>query len=108
VGGEVEDGDDEHICEEIRLQTAVPLHGDMRKGHRFRAWPFQSAKDDHYGDNTPCKLFKEVMALTKMNYNNADIADGEPITIKFAREVGEILSYIPENEAPHPSYRFYI
>ena len=53
-------------------------------------------------------LFKEIMVLTKMNYNNADIADGEPITLKFVRKVGEILSYIPENEDPPPSYRFYM
>ena len=33
---------------------------------------------------------------------------GARITIKFARKVGEILSYIPENEEPHPSYRFYM
>ena len=32
----------------------------------------------------------------KMNYNNADIADGEPITLKFAGKISEILSYIPE------------
>lgn len=62
---------------------------------------------DHYGDSTPRRLCKEILALTKMNYNNADIADGEPITTKFARKVGEIMSYMPEGE-PDRHYRFYM
>ena len=82
----------------------MPDLGTYPRGYVPEPWELI----DHHGDNTPRKLFKEVMALTKMNYNNADIADGEPITIKFARKVGEILSYIPENEDPHPSYRFYM
>ncbi len=82
----------------------MPDLGTYPRGYVPEPWELI----DHYGDNTPRKLFKEIMALTKMNYNNADIADGEPITLKFARKVGEILSYIPENEVPHPSYRFYM
>jgi len=62
---------------------------------------------DHHGDSTPRRLSKEILALTKMNYNNADIADGEPITIKFARKVGEIMSYMSEGE-PERHYRFYM
>jgi hypothetical protein len=63
---------------------------------------------EHHGDTPVRRLCKEVLALTKMNWNNADIADNEPITTRFARKVGEILSYIPESEEPHPSYRFYM
>jgi len=82
----------------------MPDLGTYPRGYVPEPWELI----DHHGDNTPRKLFKEIMALTKMNYNNADIADGEPITLKFARKVGEILSYIPETENPHPSYRFYM
>jgi hypothetical protein len=82
----------------------MPELGTFPRGYVPEPWELI----DHRGDNTPRQLFKELMALTKMNYNNADIADGEPITLKFARKVGEILSYIPENELPHPSYRFYM
>lgn len=82
----------------------MPDLGTYPRGYVPEPWELM----DHHGDNTPRRLFREVMALTKMNYNNADIADGEPITIKFARKVGEILSYIPPNENPHPSYRFYM
>jgi hypothetical protein len=63
---------------------------------------------DHHGDATPRRLCKEILALTKMNFNNADIADGEPITLKFARKVGEIMSYISDTEEPNKNYRFYM
>jgi hypothetical protein len=82
----------------------MPELGTYPRGYVPEPWELT----DHHGDNTPRKLFKETLALTKMNYNNADMADGEPITLKFARKVGEILSYIPENEGLHPSYRFYM
>jgi len=82
----------------------MPDLGTYPRGYVPEPWELI----DHHGDNTPRKLFKETLALTKMNYNNADMADGEPITLKFARKVGEILSYIPENENLHPSYRFYM
>ncbi len=62
----------------------------------------------HYGDTAPRRLFEEMLSLTKMNFNNADMADNEPITIRFARKVGEILSYIPEGQPTQPSYRFYM
>jgi hypothetical protein len=82
----------------------MPDLGTYPRGYVPEPWELI----DHHGDNTPRRLFKEILALSKMNFNNADIADGEPITLKFARKVGEILSYIPESEVPHPSYRFYM
>jgi hypothetical protein len=42
---------------------------------------------DHHCDSTPRRLFKEVLVLTKMNVNNADLAlDGDPITIRVCQE----------------------
>jgi transposase-like protein len=42
-----------------------------------------------------------------MNFNNAFGTDNEPITIRFARKVGEILSYVPEGDQQfQSSYRF--
>jgi hypothetical protein len=36
--------------------------------------------------STPRRLFKEVLALTKMNVNNADLAlDDDPTTIRVKR-----------------------
>jgi hypothetical protein len=53
-------------------------------------------------------MLTEVMALTKMNWNTADFAGAEPMTLAFARRVGEILAEFPESgPAPRPEYRFY-
>lgn len=62
----------------------------------------------HIGDSTKKKICDEIIALSKMNWNNCDFANKKPITLSFAQKVGEILSYIPEGETPNPSYKFYM
>lgn len=57
---------------------------------------------------TPLFLAKEILALTKMNWNNTQFDGGEPITLRAAREVGGILKYLDENAAYEPYYRFYM
>lgn len=61
---------------------------------------------DKYGDSTIETILHEIMALTKMNWNSADYASSFPITLHFARRVGEILTYLPDAE-PNPNFRFY-
>jgi hypothetical protein len=62
----------------------------------------------HIGDSTKKKICEEIIGLSKMNWNNSDFSNKLPITLSFAHKVGEILSYIPEKEDPHPSYKFYM
>lgn len=55
-------------------------------------------------------LLQETMELTKMNWNNTQFDGALPITMRAARQVGEILKYIPDG-ADHeadPRYRFYM
>lgn len=40
-------------------------------------------------------LCREILALTKMNWNNTQFDMSEPITLKAARGVGDILKYLP-------------
>lgn len=40
-------------------------------------------------------VLKDIMRLTKLNYNNCAFADGLPITLKFASKVGDILTTLP-------------
>lgn len=55
------------------------------------------------------KICSEILALTKMNYNNCSYFDSLPITIRFSKKVGEILQYLPENTAaPQNKYFFYM
>ncbi|MDT3740782.1 MAG: hypothetical protein RO257_14930 [Candidatus Kapabacteria bacterium] len=51
---------------------------------------------------------KEILGLTKMNWNNTQFDNKYPITIGCARKVGEIMKYLNENEAPKESYAFYM
>jgi hypothetical protein len=53
-------------------------------------------------------LLKETLALTKMNWNGTQFDGGLPITLKAARQVGEILKYVPADVIPDPRYRFYM
>jgi hypothetical protein len=42
-------------------------------------------------------LCREILALTKMNWNNTQFDMSEPITLRAARSVGDIMKYIPLN-----------
>jgi hypothetical protein len=53
-------------------------------------------------------LLKETLALTKMNWNGTQFDGALPITLKAARQVGDILKYVPDGTTPDPRYRFYM
>lgn len=53
-------------------------------------------------------VLNDVMALTKLNYNACVFSDGEPVTIKFADAVGEILTAGPISSIPPLPFRHYI
>ena len=40
-------------------------------------------------------VLRDIMRLTKLNYNSCNFADGLPITLKFASKVGDILTTLP-------------
>jgi hypothetical protein len=51
---------------------------------------------------------KEILTLTKMNWNSSEGISRLPITLLFARRVGELMSELSDNATPKSSYRFYI
>ncbi len=54
------------------------------------------------------QVMKDVMSLTKLNFNAAEYCDGLPVTLRFADLVGEILTAGPMTpHAPLP-FKFYI
>jgi len=57
---------------------------------------------------TPLFLAKEILALTKMNWNNTQFDGGKPITLRASRQVGSILKYLDDNASYEPYYRFYM
>ena len=63
---------------------------------------------DHYGDTAKSQLLNEILILTKMNWNTANVDGAFPITLQFSRLVGEILRELPNNRTPNPKYSFYM
>lgn len=60
-------------------------------------------------DESPSVICSEVLALTKMNWNNTQFDRKYPVTIECARNVGKILKYLTEEDAePKASYSFYM
>lgn len=63
---------------------------------------------DHVGDTAPSQLLREILVLTKMNLNSANMAGLMPITLRFSRLVGDILREVPEGQTPRPKYKYYM
>lgn len=51
---------------------------------------------------------QEILALTKMNWNNTQFDGFEPITIRAARQVGKILKHVGEHDPMQSHYSFYM
>lgn len=65
----------------------------------------------HYGSSSARDLFKEILALTKMNVNNCSFADGTPITLSFSQKIGEIMKHVSEDRPDatvRTEYKFYM
>jgi hypothetical protein len=64
---------------------------------------------DHIGQDTSRdNLLREVLALTKLNWNSATLGGHLPITIKFSTLVGEILKEVPPGKEPLPQFKYYM
>jgi hypothetical protein len=63
---------------------------------------------EHFGDSPWDVVLKEVLSLTKMNWNTADFACWDPITTAFSRRVGQVLAEVPSGMRVRPEYRFYM
>ena len=59
-------------------------------------------------EQTPSFLATEILALTKMNWNNTQFDGALPITLRAAKQVSKILKYVGDNEAIEPRYSFYM
>lgn len=60
------------------------------------------------GDESPRKLAEEILALTKLNWNNTQFDGGMPITMRVARDVGKVLKYVGPDGVVQPKYSFYM
>lgn len=60
------------------------------------------------GDSAAKDLAREALALTKMNWNNTQFDGHAPITIRAARQVGNILKYVGPDDPVEPRYANYM
>lgn len=79
---------------------------------QIRTYPGHSIptplKIKHEGDSTSQEIAKDILGLTKLDWNTASFSTSIPITIKFATEVGKVLSELPDKEIRQTSYRFFM
>lgn len=54
------------------------------------------------------KAAVEVLALSKMNWNNAQLDEREPLTLRTARRVGSILKHVPSDQGFAKRYAYYM
>jgi len=50
------------------------------------------------GETNAGELAKELLGLSKLNFNNTQFDTGDPITVRAARRVGDILKHVPEGK----------
>lgn len=61
-----------------------------------------------FGETDITQRAREILALTKMNWNSSDGIGRHPVTVSFARKVGMLMAELSDNQTPNPSYRFYM
>lgn len=59
-------------------------------------------------EQSPAFLAREILGLTKMNWNNTQLDGKYPITLSCARKVGEIMKYLEESDKPQIRYGYYM
>lgn len=64
--------------------------------------------DINKGEADIQQVLKDILALTKLNYNACIYADGIPVTLRFADKIGEILTASIDIKAPPLAFKYYI
>lgn len=59
-------------------------------------------------ESSPEFLAEELLALTKMNWNQTQLDGRAPITVRTADRVGEILRHLRPGERPQGRYAYYM
>lgn len=54
------------------------------------------------------QVAKDILGLTKLNYNASKLGEFQPVTIRFSEEVGEILVTNRKVGKRHPNFKYYI
>ena len=99
--------------------TRIPLDGDtdllLTRGSVdfYQFYPGMYAPSPiliryHQVSQTPRRLAAEILALTKMNWNNTSFDGLLPITLRAARQVRDILRHVGHDQVPQARYAYYM
>ncbi len=61
-----------------------------------------------FGSTALDQVLSDIVALTKVNFNACIFSDGLPVTLRFADDIGEILTAIPDVTSKPLPFRHYI
>lgn len=64
--------------------------------------------DIQHGSADIVQVAKDVLSLTKLNYNTCKLGESQPVTVHFSDAVGEILVNNPRAKKPQHSFKYYI
>lgn len=99
--------------------TCIPLGGSsymiytkgyvtFQRGYHKPRVPRPLEITEHYGDTPLDEIAKEVLALTRLDWNTTDYCIYYPVTLKFSDKVGEILGRVPEGAPIKENYYYYM
>lgn len=73
------------------LEVACPLHIEINRGQADIK-----------------TVMRDILALTKLNYNACLYGDGLPVTLRFSDKIGDILTAIPDVNWAAKPFKYYI
>ncbi len=87
----------------VYLKGTVPYFQVYPGAYIPRALEF--LRDD--GETSASDLAQELVGLSKLNFNNTQFDTGDPITIRAARRVGDILKHVPSGKKVNARFRYF-
>jgi hypothetical protein len=93
--------DQRHI---LYTRGSVPFYGTYPGMYIPSPLPFRLVETE----SSPEYLADELLALTKMNWNQTQLDGRQPITIRTADRVGEILRHLGPHDRPQSRYAYYM
>ncbi|MFJ6944171.1 hypothetical protein ACISU4_05865 [Streptomyces wuyuanensis] len=88
----------------LYTRGSVPFYGTYPGMYIPAPLPFRMVDTE----SSPEHLAEELLALTKMNWNQTQLDGRLPITLRTANQVGQILRHLGPQERPQGRYAFYM
>ena len=61
-----------------------------------------------HGKADIAQVARDILGLTKLNYNACRLGESQPVTVGFSNAIGEILVSNPMVKDPSRKFKFYI